>query len=66
MDAGALGSSLSGSGPSLFALCVGRDTALRVAAAMESAVRASIGGHSQTYISDVAHQGARVVASCDS
>jgi homoserine kinase len=66
IDAGALGSSLSGSGPSLFALCVGRDTASRVAAAMESAVHAHIGGHSQTYISDVARQGARVVASCDS
>jgi homoserine kinase len=66
IDAGALGSSLSGSGPSLFALCVGRDTASRVAAAMESAVHANIGRHTQTYISEVAHQGARVVASCDS
>jgi homoserine kinase len=66
IDAGALGCSLSGSGPSLFALCVGREGASRVAAAMESAVHAHIGGNSQTYISDVAQQGARVVASCDS
>jgi homoserine kinase len=66
IDAGALGCSLSGSGPSLFALCVGRERASRVAAAMESAVHAHIGGVSQTYISDVAQQGARVVASCDS
>jgi len=64
--AGALGCSLSGSGPSLFALCVGRTVAARVAAAMESAVRSHIGGHSQTYISEVAQQGARIVASCDS
>jgi homoserine kinase len=65
-DAGALGCSLSGSGPSLFALCVGRAVATRVAAAMESAVRAHIGGNSQTYISEVAQQGARIVSSCDS
>lgn len=66
INAGALGCSLSGSGPSLFALCVGRTVAARVAAAMESAVRSHIGGHSQTYISEVAQQGARIVASCDS
>src|SRR5262245_9981988 len=39
VDAGALGCSLSGSGPSLFALCRGRETASRVAAAMTGAVR---------------------------
>ena len=66
VEAGALGCSLSGSGPSLFALCVGRTVAARVAAAMESAVRAHIGGQSQTYISEVAQQGARIVSSCDS
>jgi homoserine kinase len=65
-EAGALGCSLSGSGPSLFALCVGRPVALRVAAAMESAIRSHIGGESQTYISDVAREGARVLSSCDS
>jgi homoserine kinase len=65
-DAGALGCSLSGSGPSLFALCVGRPVASRVAAAMESAVHAHIGRRSQTYISEVAQQGARILSSCDS
>ena len=65
-DAGALGCSLSGSGPSLFALCVGRAIAARVAAAMTAAVRPHIGGEPQTYISEVAHQGARIVSSCDS
>jgi len=65
-EAGALGCSLSGSGPSLFALCVGRPIAANVASAMESAVRAHIGGRSETYISEVAHRGARILSSCDS
>jgi len=65
-NAGALGCSLSGSGPSLFALCVGRAVAIQVAAAMESAVRGHIGGNSQTYISEVAQQGARILSSCAS
>jgi homoserine kinase len=64
MDAGALGCSLSGSGPSLFALCRGRDAAGRVAAAMTAAVKAHIGGAPQTYVSTIAPQGARVVSSC--
>jgi homoserine kinase len=66
VEAGALGCSLSGSGPSLFALCNGRDAARRVAAAMTSAVKASIGGAPQTYISSIAPQGARVVSTCAS
>jgi homoserine kinase len=61
VDAGALGCSLSGSGPSLFALCVGTDAATRVASAMDAAVRAHIGGVPETYVAEVAHQGARVV-----
>jgi homoserine kinase len=60
-DAGALGSSLSGSGPSLFALCQGQATAERVAAAMTGAVRNVIGGEPQTYVSPVGRQGARVI-----
>jgi hypothetical protein len=48
IDAGALGSSLSGSGPSIFALCRDRATADRVAPAMGAAVRAAIGGESRT------------------
>ena len=39
VDAGALGCSLSGSGPSLFALCRDASAAARVAAAMTAAVR---------------------------
>lgn len=65
-DAGALGSSLSGSGPSLFALCRGDETAARVAAAMTTAVKTHIGGEPQVYISRISGQGARVVATCAS
>jgi homoserine kinase len=65
-DAGALGCSLSGSGPSLFALCRSLPIAQRVAAAMTSAVRASIGGEPHTFISAIAPEGARVVSACAS
>ena len=64
VDAGALGCSLSGSGPSLFALCRGTESARRVADAMTRAVKAHIGGEPQTYVSAIAPQGARVVSSC--
>lgn len=62
MGAGALGCSLSGSGPALFALCQHRAIAERVAAAMSAAVKASIGGETDVYISSIAPQGARVIA----
>jgi homoserine kinase len=65
-DAGALGCSLSGSGPSLFALCAEPETADRVAEAMARAVRSHIGGDPQIWVSAVAPAGARVVSSCDS
>ena len=66
VDAGALGCSLSGSGPSLFALCRGAEVAGRVAAAMTNAVKAHIGGEPQTYVSSIAPRGARVISSCAS
>jgi homoserine kinase len=59
--AGALGSSLSGSGPSLFALCASDAIAGRVAEAMTAAVRRHIGGEPQTYVSRVAERGARIL-----
>jgi homoserine kinase len=62
VGAGALGCSLSGSGPSLFALCANPTIAPNVAAAMTAAVRAHIGGEPQTYTSAVAERGARVVS----
>jgi homoserine kinase len=64
VEAGALGCSLSGSGPSLFALCRVEADARRVAEAMEKAVAAEIGGESQTYVSSIAPHGARVVSAC--
>lgn len=64
--AGALGCSLSGSGPSLFALCAGRDVAARVAEAMTAAVKTHIGGDPQTYISAIAPRGAHVRSTCAS
>jgi len=65
-DAGALGCSLSGSGPSLFALCRDAATAQAVAAAMTAEVRRHIGGEPQTYVSPIARDGARVVSTCAS
>jgi homoserine kinase len=62
LDRGALGCSLSGSGPSLFALCRSSADAEGVASAMTQAVRAAIGGEPQTYVSSIALQGARVVS----
>jgi len=64
--AGALGCSLSGSGPSLFALCRDLTTAQAVATAMTAAVRRHIGGEPQTYVSPIAPHGARVVSTCAS
>jgi homoserine kinase len=68
VGAGALGCSLSGSGPSLFALCRDAASAQAVASAMTAAVVHHIGGEPQTYVSPIAVHGARVVspASCAS
>jgi homoserine kinase len=60
--AGALGCSLSGSGPSLFALCRDAASAQAVAAAMTAAVIQHIGGDPQTYVSPIAPRGAHVVS----
>jgi homoserine kinase len=62
MDAGALGCSLSGSGPSIFALCRDRSVAERVAPAMTAAVQKAIPGESQTYVSSISTRGAHVVS----
>ena len=60
LDAGALGCSLSGSGPAVFALCASASVAAAVAVAMTSAVQTAIGGRPQTYVSPIAARGARV------
>jgi homoserine kinase len=64
IEAGALGGSLSGSGPSVFALCADPEKATRVAAAMTAAVRHAIGGEPHTYVSSIASRGARIVSTC--
>ena len=61
VGAGALGCSLSGSGPSLFALCQDATIARRVAFAMAAAVKQSIGVEPDIYVSPVGQQGARLV-----
>jgi homoserine kinase len=66
VEAGALGCSLSGSGPSLFALCESARIAATVAAAMTAAVKAQIGGQPRTYVSPIAPAGARVLSTCAS
>ncbi len=66
IDAGALGCGLSGSGPSLFALCRDREIASRVAPAMAAVARARTGVAVQSYVSPIAPAGARVVAACAS
>jgi homoserine kinase len=65
-EAGALGCSLSGSGPSIFALCRGDRIAAQVAEAMTAAVRIHIGGTPETYVSRISGQGARILSPCAS
>jgi homoserine kinase len=59
LAAGALGSSISGSGPTAFALARGRESADRVAAAMDAAYRAE-GGGCTVRVGPVDREGARV------
>lgn len=60
MDAGALGCSISGSGPSMFALCSSKEIATAVAQAMgQTFTQAGIDNH--TYVSGINAEGVRVV-----
>ena len=61
LDGGALGCSLSGSGPAVFALCRGEETAARVAAAMLHALTTHAGIAGDRYVSAVGTAGARLV-----
>jgi homoserine kinase len=56
LQAGALGCSISGSGPSLFALSKGEETAKLVAKAMSEAFNA-VGIGSESYVSQINQQG---------
>jgi homoserine kinase len=60
LAAGALGSSISGSGPTAFALARGRESAERVAAAMVAAHRAG-GRAADAHVGRVDQRGARLV-----
>ena len=61
VEAGALGCSLSGSGPALFALCDGRDRGTRVVAAMSDAIEAAAGVACDRLVSPLPAPGARVI-----
>lgn len=60
LEAGALGCSISGAGPSVFAFSKGRETAEKVALAMKTAFeKASI--HCNAYVSGINQQGPKVI-----
>ena len=61
LDRGALGCSLSGSGPSIFALCASRSVAESAVAAMQAAFVASHGLASDRFVSTVGAEGARLI-----
>ena len=58
--AGALGSGISGSGPSLFALCRSKESAGRVAASMQAAFQ-DLGHEAETLVSPAECPGARIL-----
>ena len=60
MDAGALGGSISGSGPSVFALSESHETALKVREAMKN-VYGQFGVDFDIHVSPVAQQGVRIL-----
>jgi homoserine kinase len=61
LDAGALGCSISGSGPSMFALSRDADIAERIGSAMQQAFLA-VGITSEAYVSEINQQGPKVLA----
>jgi homoserine kinase len=61
LEAGALGSSISGSGPTAFALARGRERAERVAAAMVAA-HAAGGRRAESVVGAVDRRGARLTS----
>ncbi|CAN5134966.1 homoserine kinase [soil metagenome] len=60
MEAGALGCNISGSGPSLFALCQGRDTATAVSMAFARTFD-GLGIANHVYVSGINAEGVRVI-----
>jgi homoserine kinase len=62
LEAGALGCSLSGSGPSIFALAASLDLAKAAGAAMQAAFDAASSGGADLWVCPVGRQGARVIS----
>ena len=62
LRAGALGCSLSGSGPSMFALCATIEQAHQAGVAMSEAFGVATGLVADVWVSPVATRGARIVA----
>ncbi len=62
IEAGALGCSLSGSGPAIFALCQGRELAESVSEAMHRTFEEQVGIDSTSLVSAVGAPGARIVS----
>ena len=61
LEAGALGFSISGSGPSMFALCRGEETAMKTATSMQLALK-KLHINSEYFVSPVNLDGPRVIA----
>jgi homoserine kinase len=62
LDSGALGCSIAGSGPSLFAFSSSRQTALAVGSAMQSAfIHSNANLQSDMWVSPICKEGARVL-----
>lgn len=61
VEAGALGCSISGSGPSVFAFAAAEDEAARVARAMRDAFRRAARLDSDAWIGPISREGARVI-----
>lgn len=64
LESGALGSSISGSGPSVFALCKGQEIANKVGDAMKQVMN-NLGIGAEVYISKVNAQGLKVLPFLD-
>ncbi|MBL7474128.1 homoserine kinase [Robertkochia sediminum] len=60
MESGALGSGISGSGPSIFALCKGEETAARAGTQMQN-VYNRLGVANEVHISPIAKQGTHLI-----
>lgn len=61
LEAGALGCSISGSGPSIFALCADETIAAKVSeATLQTCLKAGI--HADHYLSEIHEEGARIVS----